>query len=145
MAISQLMETKVVTCPTETTLSQSAKLMKSNNVGTIIVQKNGRPQGIVTDRDLAIKALANGKNCDTALVTEIMSKPVATAKIQEGIYEVINKMKKAKVRRMPVVNNQGKIVGIISFGDIVGLLSDEFSNLSEAVLPTKSSALKKAA
>ena len=145
MAISQYMETKVVTCPPDTTLTQSAKLMKSNNVGTIVVHRNGKPEGMLTDRDLAVKALANGKDCDTTLVTEIMSKPVATAKMNEGVYEVINKMKKSKVRRMPVVNPQGKIVGIISFGDIVGLLSDEFSSLSQAVLPYRTSSLTKKA
>jgi CBS domain-containing protein len=145
MAISQYMETKVITCPPETTISESAKLMKSNNVGTIVVQKNGKPEGILTDRDLAIRALASGKNCETTQVREIMTRPVVTAKAQEGVYEVISKMKKGKVRRMPVVNSSGKIVGIISFGDIVGLLSDEFSHLSQAVLPHKTGSAKKAA
>jgi CBS domain-containing protein len=145
MAISQYMETKVITCTPETTLSQSARLMKLNNVGTIVVHKNGKPEGILTDRDLAIRALAIGKNCETTQVKEVMTRPVVTAKAHEGVYEVISKMKKGKVRRMPVVNSSGKVVGIISFGDIVGLLSDEFSHLSQAVLPHRGTSTKKAA
>lgn len=145
MAISQYMETKVVTCLPSATLKESAKLMKANNVGTVVVQKNGKPEGIITDRDLAVKCLANGKDCDSTLVTEIMSRPIVTVKLQDGLYEVIAKMKKSKIRRMPVVNNTGKVVGIISFGDIVGLLSDEFSDLSQAVLSHKGHVAKKAA
>ncbi|MFM8313660.1 MAG: CBS domain-containing protein [Deltaproteobacteria bacterium] len=146
MAISQYMETKVICCPPNATLSQTAKLMKTNNVGAIIVQKNGKPQGMVTDRDLTIKAMALGKNIDSTLVSEVMTRPVISAKAQEGVYEVISKMKKAKIRRMPVVDDSGKVVGIISFGDIVGLLSDEFSHLSQAVLPHRgSSTMKRAA
>jgi CBS domain-containing protein len=146
MAISQFMESNVVSCPPETTLTQGARLMKANNVGTIIIQKNGKPEGILTDRDLAIKALAVGKNCDATLVRDIMTSPVLSAKVSDGIYEVIDKMKQGKVRRMPVLNGGGKLIGIISFGDIIGLLSDELSRLSQAVTPYKSlSSSKKAA
>jgi len=145
MAISQYMETKVVTCPATATLKESARLMKANNVGTVVVQKNGKPEGIITDRDLAVKALANGKDIETTLVTEIMSRPIVCSNLKDGVYEVIAKMKKSKIRRMPVVNASGKVVGIISFGDIVGLLSDEFSDLSQAVLSHKSHVAKKAA
>lgn len=119
--------------------------MKAKNVGTVVVQKNGKPEGIVTDRDIAIKGLGNGRDVNTTLVSEIMSKPIVTANIKDGVYEVIAKMKKSKIRRMPVVNASGKVVGIISFGDIVGLLSDEFNDLSQAVLSHKGHSIKKAA
>ena len=145
MAISQYMEAKVISCPPSTTLKESARLMKANNVGTVIVQRNGKPEGMITDRDLAVKALANGKDINNTTVSEIMSKPAVTASIKDGVYEVIAKMKKSKIRRMPVVNATGKVVGIISFGDIVGLLSDEFNDLSQAVLSHKGHLAHKAA
>lgn len=146
MAISQYMETRVISCPPNTTLSQSAKIMRSKNVGAIIVQKNGKPQGIVTDRDIAVKGIALGKNLDSTQVSEVMSQPVITATVNEGVYEVIGKMKKAQIRRIPVCDSSGKISGIVSFGDLVALLSDEFSSLSHAVLPHRSrTATKRAA
>ncbi len=145
MAISQYMETKVVTCPPTTTLKEIARLMRANNIGTVIVQNNGKPEGIITDRDLAVKALANGKNCDVTLVTEVMSRPIVTAKINDGVYEIIAKMKKSKIRRMPITNGVGKLVGIISFGDIVSLLSDELFDLSQAALSHKGHSSKKVA
>lgn len=145
MAISQYMETKIISCLPSASIAEISKLMKTKNVGTIIVSKNGKPQGLVTDRDIIIKVIASSKNIESTTAADIMSRPVITAKTSEGVYEVIGKMKKSKVRRIPIVDQSGKMMGIVSFGDLVGLLSDEFSSLSHAVLPHRAPAITKRA
>lgn len=125
----------LVTLDPNASVSEAARLMERKNVGTILVLTDGKPRGILTDRDIVVRCLA--KNIDVAdcTIENVMTESLEVCKYTDGIFECIQKMKDAKVRRIPVVDDSGKAIGIISFGDLLGVLSKEFIDLTQTTTP----------
>jgi CBS domain-containing protein len=91
-----------------------------------------KPVGIVTDRDLALALGADGVN-PQAPVESVMTKPVRTIPDGAGIFAATQCMRDAGVRRLPVVDKEGRLAGIVTFDDLIRLLGRELYNLSEGV------------
>jgi CBS domain-containing protein len=108
--------------------------MEAHNTGTVVVVENGRPVGMITDRDLALELGARGKSPQTAVV-KVMATPVETIYEKEGIFAATKVMKDAKVRRLPVVDNEDRLVGIVALDDLIKLLGRELGNLIEGMAP----------
>jgi CBS domain-containing protein len=106
-------------CTPETTLDQVAQLMRQHDCGEIpVIDPAEQPIGVVTDRDIVCRVVAEGKN-PMAYPAEIcMSQPVATVRLDAPLDEVIATMEKHQVRRVPVVDERGRIVGMISQADV---------------------------
>lgn len=108
---------------------EAALLMKLNQVGSvIIVEKKGsdiKPIGIITDRDLAIRIIVERKNAAEHPVEEIMTHEPVTVKEDQNEFQVLEIMRDKGIRRVPVVNNDGSLVGLITADDIIDFLSDE--------------------
>jgi CBS domain-containing protein len=107
-----------------------AQRMKERNVGTVVVQdERGRPAGMLTDRDLALRVLAEDKDPKMTPVLEVMT--VVPRTIGEGtsIEDALAAMRSEKCRRLPVVGNDGKLVGVVSLDDILELLAEEFGTI----------------
>ncbi len=116
----------------QTPVREVARIMKDSDVGCVLVQNpNGIAIGIITDRDLVLRCLANGLSADKARAQEVMTAAVTTVREDSGLFDCIRTMHDARVRRLPVVDSNGKPVGIISFGDLLGILSKEFGSLVE--------------
>jgi CBS domain-containing protein len=98
------------------TVQDAAQLMDSENIGNVLVVENGEVQGIVTDRDIAVRVVAKGNGPD-ASVREACSTSVETLAPDDSVEDAIKKMEQADVRRLPVVED-GKPVGIVSLGDL---------------------------
>ncbi len=101
----------------DTTAQEAARLMKSEDVGSLPIVEDGRLVGVVTDRDLAIRVLAEGKGPDTT-VGEIASKDVVTVDPQQSLEEAARLMAEHQVRRLPVVEEDGRLVGILAQADV---------------------------
>jgi CBS domain-containing protein len=125
----------LVTCEPDAKVNEVAQIMADRNVGAVMVLTGNKPRGIVTDRDIVLRCVAKNVDVSDCTVEQIMSESVETVKDTEGLFDCIRKMHKAHVRRMPVVNDQGRAVGIVSFGDILAILSKEFVTLTEADTP----------
>ena len=95
----------------------AAQAMKEAGVGAVIVEKNGKLCGIVTDRDIVVRCLAEGANCDETPVGAICSSELITLSPRDSIDKAISLMRDKAVRRIPVVEN-GRAVGILSLGDL---------------------------
>ena len=112
---------------------EAAKLMKKFHVGDLVVveeSEDGRiPIGIVTDRDIVVEVVAFEANPSDILVKDIMSKDLLIAKEKDDIYEVLERMKDKGVKRVPVVDIYGYLVGILSSDDILELISEELNDL----------------
>src|SRR6185436_13767663 len=106
-------------CTPETPLDEVAKLMRQHDCGEIpVIDPAEQPIGVVTDRDIVCRVIAEGKN-PMAYPAEIcMSQPVATVSIDSPLDDVVATMEKHQVRRVPVVDEQGRCVGMISQADI---------------------------
>lgn len=117
MKISKCMtrDVKLVT-PTQT-IRDAARMMAELDAGVLPVQQDDRLVGMITDRDIAVRAVAEGKSPDT-LVRDVMSNEVLYCFDDQEIEDVARNMGEVKVRRLPVVNRDKRLVGIISIGDL---------------------------
>ena len=108
--------------PTDSVM-KAAQLMKSEDVGPIPIVKDGkRLEGIITDRDLAIKVVAEGRDPKTTAVEEIMTDNLFTCKESDDIEKALKLMQEHQVRRIPVVDNQDHLLGIIAQADVANRL-----------------------
>jgi CBS domain-containing protein len=97
---------------------EAARLMKSEDVGSIPVTEGERLVGIVTDRDIAIRVVAEGKDVQSVTVGEIASKDLVTIDPQQDLDEALRLMAQHQVRRLPVVEEDGRLVGILAQADV---------------------------
>jgi CBS domain-containing protein len=132
MSLENVLTRKVVAAAPKDSLAKVAKLMQKQNVGSVVVAEQQRPVGIVTDRDLAFAVCVNGVSPDES-VQEVMTCPVCTIRSDEGIYDATRQMMELSVRRLPVVDNFERLVGLVSLDDLLLLLSRELQNVAEGI------------
>ncbi|PAB59453.1 CBS domain-containing protein [Anaeromicrobium sediminis] len=116
MNIQDIMTTNVVTLCKTDTVAEAAKLMRQHRIGSIPVCENGKPVGVVTDRDIAIRAVAGGKDNSTKL-EDVMSKSVIIGTPEMDVDRASQLMSTNQIRRLPIVDNES-IVGIVALGDV---------------------------
>jgi CBS domain-containing protein len=116
MRVSEVMTRDVQTVRPDQPVQQAASFMLNADAGSIPVTDGDRLVGIITDRDIAVRGVAKGYGPDTP-VRELMSNDVICARIDEDCDEVAIKMSEAQVRRLPVIDEQDKLCGIVSLGD----------------------------
>ena len=104
-----------------------AKKMRDHDIGAIPVCEGGKTIGMVTDRDIAVRALANGKDLSKLEAKDVMSKDVIFCRDSEEAEDAIRIMEDNKVRRLPVLNEAKKLVGMVSLGDISHALSQDLT------------------
>ena len=117
MKVSQLMTRDVEIASPGETLEHAAKIMATLDAGVLPVSENDRLVGMITDRDIAVRGIANGRGPDTS-VRELMSGNVICAKVGDNVDDVAAKMSEAQVRRLPVVDEDDRLCGIVSLGDL---------------------------
>jgi CBS domain-containing protein len=132
MHVSSLFAKPVVTTGKRTPLRTVASLMREHNIGALVVAEGDRPVGIITDRDIAMAMCERGFTPDEP-VQQVMTCPVETLRQEEGIYDATHKMMEMGVRRLPVVDDMGRLVGLVSLDDLLLMLSRALNQLGEGV------------
>ncbi len=122
MNVNACMSTDVRVASPDETIREAARTMKEIDAGLLPVGENERLVGIITDRDIAIRAVAEGKDPNTN-VRDVMSREVLYCYDDERLDDVARQMRELQIRRMPVLNRDKRLVGIISIGDLA--LTDE--------------------
>jgi CBS domain-containing protein len=125
MQVSKAMTPDVVSVLPETTLMEAARLMKGLDVGPLPVREDGRLIGVVTDRDITVRATAEGRDPQTTQVREVMTPNVVYCRDDEDVQQVAALMQEAQLRRLLVVDGEMRLVGIVSLGDLVLHSGDE--------------------
>ena len=118
---NEVMTKDPVCCSPQDSTQKAAELMKSGNVGSIPVIENEETKklvGIVTDRDLTLKIVAMGRNSKTRKVEAVMTRKVVTCHPEDDLQKALDAMSEHQLRRLPVVDGDNKILGIISQADI---------------------------
>lgn len=137
MAMSELCNSDVITLERNSTIAQAAKLMRQHHVGAVIVveMKDGRrsPVGIVTDRDIVVELVATELDPDVITVGDIMVHTLVSISEKSGLLEAIRLMADKGVRRLPVTDEKGALVGIVALDDMLLLLTKELGALSKLV------------
>ncbi len=117
----EVMTTDPVCCLPNDSVAKTAALMKSENIGSLPVIENEQTRklvGIVTDRDLALKVVAEGRDPQTTKVEAVMTHNVVTCRAEDDLQKALDAMAKHQLRRIPVVDNDNKILGIIAQADV---------------------------
>lgn len=137
MTISEICNREVIVIQRDKTVLEAAKLMRQFHVGTVIVVDNCDdclvPVGIITDRDLVVEVLATELDETVITVGDIMAPEVFTVKESTDTFEAIQFMRRKTIRRLPIVNEAGELVGILTLDDVLELLSEELLNLAKLV------------
>ncbi len=135
MRIGDICTSDVVCCAPDTTALEAARLMRSRHVGDVVVvtdvEKERVPVGVVTDRDLAIEVLGNGREAAIMPLSSLVRSPVVIAADYEDVHAALERMRAHGVRRMPVVDDRGALVGIVTLDDLLGALLADMHALLE--------------
>ena len=115
------------------TAGAAARRMRDFSVGCVVVVRDSRPVGILTDRDLAIRVVSEGRDAETTLVSEIVTYEVATIPRDACIETAVRIMSERGVRRLPIVTDEGKISGIITADDLTVMLSELLADLGVGI------------
>jgi CBS domain-containing protein len=113
-------------------LRDVARIMKDKDTGVVPVVDGKRIIGLITDRDIVVRGLAEGKNLENVSVNEIMTRSVHTVREDASVNDVLTAMGNAEIRRVPVVNSNDELVGIVSLGDIAAQ-GNQDGNVGRAV------------
>jgi CBS domain-containing protein len=112
---------------------EAARLMRSENIGSVVVTRAGEPLGVVTDRDLAMRVLADAQDPAALRLEEIMSVDPIYISERRSLDEAVATMRDLGVRRLPVVNDKGRLQGIVSLDDILIHVARQIGHLGQAV------------
>lgn len=127
----------VVVAEPRTPVVRVAQLMRENHIGAVIVIEDAaprnRPVGLITDRDLVIEVLAMDVNPQTLTAGDVMTANPHTVCESDAIFDAVETMRRTGVRRLPVVDAERRLVGIVTFDDLVELLAQELGGLAGAI------------
>jgi CBS domain-containing protein len=123
----------VVTAGVDDTVEAAARSMRDRGVGCLIVTREGRPIGIVTDRDLVVRVIAEGRYLTSARLGDFVTYDPFTVSIRDSIESAAERMRRHGVRRIPVVDEEGKVVGIVTSDDLLALLGREIAAVCEGI------------
>jgi CBS domain-containing protein len=116
-SVRDLMTSNPISLPASASIREAAQRMRDKNIGDVVVEKAGKLCGIVTDRDIVVRAIAEGKNVETTQLEAICSKDVTSLSPNQSDEDAVQLMREKSIRRLPVIEN-GKVVGIVSLGDL---------------------------
>lgn len=135
MSIGEFCNREVVFATRTTNIIEAAQLMRRYHVGDLVVvdDVDGQrvPVGMVTDRDIVVEVVAKDCPAETCTVESIMSAQLVSVAEQVGVITTIQLMRTHGIRRIPVVNGKGGLVGIVSVDDMLDLLADELAQLAK--------------
>jgi len=115
--VEEIMTTNPRTVAVDDTVKDAAQLMRDSDIGDVIVVEDGQVTGILTDRDIVVRAVAEGRDAESTSVSEICSSGIRAIEPDASVDDALRMMREEDIRRLPVAKN-GRPVGIVSLGDL---------------------------
>lgn len=116
--VRDVMTTQLTTLPTTATISEAAKRMRDDNIGDVLVLEDGLLRGVLTDRDIVVRCVADGSDPSTVSVGDVCSAEPTVVSADAPADDAVRQLREAAVRRLPVVDQSGNPVGVVSIGDL---------------------------
>jgi CBS domain-containing protein len=142
MGLSEICNRSVVVTPRGASVEAAARLMREHHVGSLVVvdesARGRKPVGILTDRDVAIEVVAAGVAPASVTVGEIMGPDLVTARESDETWETIQLMRQKGIRRVPVVDARGALVGIVTVDDLLEIIAEEVDGLVKVIAAEQS-------
>jgi len=137
-SIGDICNREVITTAADTSVLAAAQLLRRHHVGSIVIcdQLDGNrciPLGIVTDRDIVVEVVAPEARADVITVGDIMGRDLVTARESDSVVQTLDAMRFKGVRRMPIVNGDGQLVGIVAIDDLLGYVADELNDIAKTI------------
>ncbi len=123
----------VVTISARATIQEAARLMRQKKVGALVVMGSDKPTGILTDRDIAMGVVAEGLDATQIPVGDIMRRNPTVIRDDKGVLDAVKTLGEKGIRRLPVVDKHGKLVGIVALDDLMLLLGSEMGHVAAAL------------
>ncbi|MEE9598204.1 MAG: CBS domain-containing protein [Acidiferrobacterales bacterium] len=137
MSIGEICNREVVLIDKDSSIQDAARLMRAHHVGDLVVaeERDGRriPIGILTDRDIVIEVIAEGVDLSSVAIGDVMSFKLLTAREEDDTFDTIKAMQTKGVRRLPVVDKQGRLVGIVTIDDLIDLLAETLMDVAQLI------------
>jgi CBS domain-containing protein len=134
MSIGDICNREVVLVDKDSSVRDAARLMRAHHVGDLVVveERDGRriPIGILTDRDIVIEVIAEDVGLGSVAIGDVMSSKLLTAREEDDTFVTIRWMQTKGVRRLPVVDKQGQLVGIVTIDDLIDLLAETLMDVA---------------
>ena len=134
MKCKDVMSKNIKWATSDCTIQDAVEIMQEQNCGVVpVVDENQRIQGIVTDRDIVLFTVLQHKNPETTKLGEFMTKDVITCLDEEDLNDLITRMREYQIRRIPIVDQENKLIGMVSLGDIAVKVPQEEHEIYEAL------------
>ena len=133
MSLERICRTEVATVLPDTSLLEVAQLMSDRRVGSVVVIEDHHPVGILTDRDIVVKVVAVGKDPKVTRAGAVMTPNPALVNVNDDPLDATRIMRDRGLRRLPVVDENGNLLGMVTLDDVLGLMGAELSNVAEAI------------
>lgn len=138
MSLKTICNREVLIASKNDTIVEAAKLMRDYHTGDVVIveERNGLrfPVGIVTDRDIVIELIAKELDTNSVTLGDVMYREVTLAKEEDDVHETIKTMRQKGIRRLPVVNAEGALVGIITLDDLIDLIAEQLKDLAGLIV-----------
>lgn len=128
--VTDVMTPDVIGLPASASVAEAAELMRDNNIGDVLVLDDGRVKGMITDRDLTIRVLAEHREPANTTVADVCSTDVVSVSPDAPVTEAVSLMRDRAVRRLPVISSDGQAQGMVSIGDLA-MTEDPTSALAD--------------
>ena len=129
--VGQCMTVGVFTLPANKKVRDAARLLRKTNVGSIIITQKGKAKGIITERDIVHKVVAAGRDPSKTTLKSVMSRPLKVIKASDRVDTAALALRNNRVKRLPVVDKSGRLVGIITEGDLLRVYPGMLDVVSE--------------
>ena len=137
MTVGKVCNREVIVIDKTASIAEAARLMREYHVGDLVVveERTGKrvPVGIVTDRDIVLEVIAAGVDMSDVNVGDIMSNNLVTARETDSVLETVKIMRAKGIRRLPVINDDNDLVGILAVDDLIDLFSEQIVDLARLI------------
>ena len=125
MKVKDVMHRGVTWVEPTISIREIARRMRDDDIGSVPIGENDRLVGIVTDRDIICRGVANGADCNALTARDVMSKPIIYCRADDDLELAIRIMEKNKIRRLPVIDKDKRLAGILALGDISEIVGQD--------------------
>jgi len=136
MRIKDVMSNEIACVDTKSTAVDAARKMRDQNTGTVIVVDGNDVKGLVTDRQIAVKTVADMKDPKSVPVKDIMTKNIIGCRENDDIFDALKTMGQNKIRRLPVVDDNAQLVGVVSLSDIAREMRTGMDSMFDEITKT---------
>ncbi len=133
MSLLNFARFEVVSLEANASIEKAAKVMEEKNVGCVVVVEEEKPIGVLTDRDIVVRAISQGLDVKATQVGKVMTPEPVTLDEGLGLFEALETMKQYAVRRFPIVDSYGRLSGFFSLDDVMYLLGLEMSAVARII------------